>query len=65
MKAAIAVDDWKLPVFRRKLTDAGYSYEDGGAMTADTTLLIVRTNNMLALKKLLEECQLECKGNKP
>jgi hypothetical protein len=60
MKAGIAVDDWKLPVFRKRLTAAGYKYEDGGALTSGVTLLTVKTNNMFALKKVLEECQAEC-----
>jgi hypothetical protein len=65
MKAGIAVDNWKLPVFRRQLTDAGYEYRDGGPLTADTTLLTVETNDMLALKKVLEECQAECRRQSP
>jgi len=61
MKAGIAVDDWKLPVFRKRLTEAGYEYEDAGPLTGDTTLLTVETSNMLALKALLERCQKECR----
>lgn len=61
MKAGIAVDDWKLPVFRRRLTGAGYAYQDGGALTPGTTLLTVETSDMLALKKVLEQCQTECR----
>lgn len=64
MKTAIAVDNWKLPVFRRRLRKAGYSYQDGGALTGDTTLLTVETNNILALKKVLEKCQDECRRNR-
>ena len=61
MKAGIAVDNWKLPVFRKRLTEAGYKYEDAGAFTADTTVLTVETNDMLKLKALLEKCQAECR----
>jgi hypothetical protein len=64
MKAAIAVDDWKLPVFRKRPTEAGYRYEDAGAFTTDTTMLTVQTDNMLALKALLEKCQAECREQK-
>ena len=62
MKAGIAVDNWKLPVFRKRLKKAGYEYEDGGPLTGDTTLLTVETSDMLALKKVLEKCQAECRG---
>lgn len=61
MKAGIAVDDWKLPIFRKRLTEAGYDYEDAGALTAGTTLLTVETGDMLALTKVLEACQAECR----
>lgn len=61
MKAGIAVDNWKLPVFRKRLKEAGYEYRDGGALTGDTTLLTVEADDMLALKKVLESCQAECR----
>ena len=60
MRAGIAVDNWKLPVFRKGLTDAGYEYEDGGPLTGDTTMLKVETDDPAALKSLLERCQAEC-----
>lgn len=62
MKAGIAVDNWKLPVFRKRLRDAGYEYQDGGALTDDTTLLTVEADDMLALKRVLEGCQAECRA---
>ena len=61
MRAGIAVDNWKLPVFRKRLSEAGYDYNDCGQLIGDTTLLTVETNNMLALKKVLERCQSECR----
>lgn len=61
MKAGIGVDNWKLPVFRKRLKEAGYEYEDAGPLTGDTTLLTVETSDMLALKKVLEKCQTECR----
>lgn len=64
MKATIAVDNWKLPVFRRRLEAAGYKYEDAGPFTGDTTILTVETNDLLRLKRVLEECQAECRRRK-
>lgn len=61
MKAGIVVDDWKLPVFRRRLTEAGYEYTEAGGLTHDTTVLTVVTSDMLALKKVVEACQAECR----
>lgn len=61
MKAAIALDDWKLPVFRKRLTEAGYQYQDAGAFAGANTLLTVETDDFLALKKVIEACQTECR----
>lgn len=61
MKAGIAVDNWKLPIFRKLLTEAGYEYKDGGELTIGTTLLTVETDDMLKLKAVLEKCQAECR----
>lgn len=60
MRAGIAVDDWKLPVFRKRLTEAGFEYQDGGALTAAATLLTVETADVLKLKRVIERCQAEC-----
>lgn len=60
MKVGIAVDNWKLPTFRKRLAEAGYTCEDGGVLVGETTLLSVDTDDMLALKKVVERCQNEC-----
>lgn len=60
MKAGIAVDNWKLPVFRKRLTEAGYVYKDAGALTHDTTLLQVETDGVTALAEVIAACQAEC-----
>lgn len=65
MKAGIALDDWKLPIFRKRLEEAGYAYTDAGALTGDTTILTVETNNMVALAKVIGECQAECRKVRP
>jgi ribosomal protein L10 len=64
LRAAIALDDWKLPIFRKRLTKAGYEYQDAGAFTGDTTILTVETDNVLALKKVIEACEAECRKMK-
>lgn len=63
MKCGIVVDNWKLPVFRKQLTAAGYEYSEVGALTANTSVLTVEANDMLALEKLLRTCQAECRRN--
>lgn len=64
MKAGIVLDNWKLPVFRRMLNEAGFSYEDGGAVTHDTTGLIVQTDDIVKLTTVVKKCRDECAANK-
>lgn len=49
MKAAIAIDNWKLPIFTRHLNQSGYAFENKGQFTADTLILHVETDNAEAL----------------
>jgi hypothetical protein len=65
MKAGIAVDNWKLPIFRKRLAFAGYEYQDGGPLTADATLLTVETSDMPGLTMVIEACQRECASQPP
>jgi hypothetical protein len=60
MKAGIAVDNWKLPVFRQRLSSAGYDYHDGGPLTHDTTILTVETDDVQGLATVIADCQREC-----
>lgn len=64
MKAGIAIDDWKLPIFERHLS--GYVYEKGPGLTDDTLLLTVETDDMKALEKVVRAANAEAatrKGN--
>ena len=45
MKAAIVIDNWKLPIFERHLEEAGYFYTQGNGLTEDTLNLYVLTND--------------------
>lgn len=65
MKAAIAIDDWKLPVFRRILEAAGFKYEDAGAFGGPHTMLTVETDEIKRLSSVLEECHRECERKRP
>lgn len=58
--AGIALDDWKLPIFRKRLTEAGFKYEDAGPLTPNVTLLRVKTDNMMRLAQVIQTCQNEC-----
>lgn len=60
MRAGIVVDDWKLAVFRRRLEEAGYSYEDKGEFRPNITLLHVEFTDQEHLTRVLEEATDEC-----
>lgn len=65
MKAGIAVDDWKLPVFRRRLEQAGYAYEDAGAPSGGVTILTVQFTDQAHLTQVVTEANAECARTGP
>jgi hypothetical protein len=50
MKAAIAIDKWKLPIFSRNLVAAGFNYSEAGAITDDALILHVELEQPQAQK---------------
>lgn len=56
----IAIDDWKLPVFKRHLDRAGYSYTEHTGLTKNTLLLKVKTEFVSDLQPIVEAAQKEC-----
>lgn len=40
-KAGIAIDNWKLPIFERHLTKAGYAYKWTPGLTENTGIITV------------------------
>ena len=58
-KVGIAIDDWKLPIFERHLTQAGYAFENCGPLTDGALFLKVNTANTEALKEVLMAAQAE------
>ena len=61
MKIGITLDNWKLPVFRQMLSNAGYVYKDAGALIGDTTLLTVETEDRDGVQRVLERAQAACR----
>lgn len=42
IRAGIAIDTWKFPIFERHLSDAGFEYEQAPGAADDTLLLTVQ-----------------------
>ena len=61
MRAGIAIDAWKLSIFDRHLTSAGYAYTDGPGLTQDTRLLTVSTENVEALEVVVRAANTEAR----
>ncbi len=52
-KAAICIDDWKLPVFRKILDAEGYKYTETNALNG-VIILSVSTENIAKLVPVVE-----------
>lgn len=59
MKAAIAIDAWKLPIFERHLSQGGYAFENAGLLTKGTLVLTVQTANLEALGEVVKAANTE------
>lgn len=56
----IAADDWKLPVFRRRLDEAGFSYTEHPRFMKDCTLFRVATDDVDGVGKVVKAANEEC-----
>lgn len=58
-KAVIAIDSWKLSIFDRHLTQAGYAYGRGLGLTEGTLFLSIETENLQALEVVVRAANAE------
>ena len=58
MKIGVAIDSWKLPIFKKYLTK--FTYEVLPGITEDTLSLIVITDNKEGLLKEVTAANIEC-----
>lgn len=59
MIIGIAVDDWKLPIFRKHLETEGYLYIEHKAMV-NVTMIKVFCNSPEKLAPIIEKANKEC-----
>lgn len=62
--AGIAIDRWKLPIFKKHLEKAGYSLTEHLGVTPDTMLLKVETESVAALQVVVQEANAEAAKRK-
>lgn len=64
MKVGIAIDSWKLKIFKRRLDLAGFPFKKNPGVTDDTLLLTVDTDDPARLGKLVLEANKEARAKK-
>jgi hypothetical protein len=64
MRVGIALDPWKLEVFKRRLDDAGFTYEIKTGGDPLFTLLIVEVERAAILQPVVEAANNECARRK-
>lgn len=62
--AAVAIDDWKLEVFKKHLDDAGYRYEQLPGLTAGTIILKVSYDRIKDLAPVVKAANDEARRSK-
>lgn len=59
MKAGVVIDSWKLTIFKRRLDEAGYFYEEHAGPMRDTITLRVEFQNQDALAVVVRAANTE------
>ena len=62
--AAVFLDSWKPPAFKKHLDAAGYSYTEQPGITTDTLTLHVKYEWVASLKPIIEAANKECTNAK-
>lgn len=57
----VAISAWRLPIFKRHLDAAGYSYTQHPGLTPNTLFLRVKTDRVASLQPVIETANAECK----
>ncbi len=59
IRAAIALDNYKLPVFQKHLEEAKFTYEVTEGITPGTLTMFVETENVNILRMVVENANTE------
>lgn len=61
MKIGVVIDAWKLDIFNRHLSKAGYKYDKCNATASGNKLLLkVYTHSVVDMEKVVRAAQDEC-----
>lgn len=59
LRIAIAIDKWKLPIFKRHLDKAKYAFQTSAGLTPEMLILTVFTDNPKLLEVICRSAQKE------
>lgn len=62
--AGIAVDTWKVPIFKKILLEEGYSFTLHKGVTKKTKFIKVTTSNLELLKVVVQRANTEASKNR-
>lgn len=60
--AGVAIDSWKLAIFKKHLEASGFSYTVKPGITEDTLLLMVTYEKLQDLAPIVQAAQAECRS---
>jgi len=65
-KVGILVDDYKLPIFRKNLKEAGFVFEEktDSSIPENVSALFVQTDDVDALQGIVKKSNVEAKRNR-
>lgn len=61
MLAAVVCDDWKLPVFRKRLKLAGFDFDEIAGPMPGVYTLKVRCGRISDMKPIIDAAESECR----
>lgn len=61
-KVGVVIDNWKLPIFKRHLDEAGFAFEQFPNLTPNTMVLTIQTPQVAALQPVIERANKECQN---
>lgn len=64
MIAGVVLDSWKLPIFKKHLDTAGYTYTEHPGLTPDSTLLKVTCDYAYQLMPIVKAAAYEAAKEK-
>lgn len=62
--AGIGLDNWKIPVFKRHLSEAGYHFDEPVAFTSTTSVMKVYCDWLAKLQPVINAAERECQERK-